>query len=215
VEQEDEAPPDEGGPVRPEYDDEEQLPRKFYVHGGRTDIDTEVTYDLDADGSKLRTVQLTQHAADTVRTLYTEPDDLRRKWADVEQRSAVIQLLEGRGIDFNAVAATAGRSDADPFDLLCHLAYNAPLRTRRERAERLRTEKKDFFDQYGPKARAILNELLDKYAEHGTGQFALPEVLAVPPLSGHGNVMEIAEKFGGSERLVEAVQRLQALLYAA
>src|SRR5205814_1490603 len=82
----------------------------------------------------------------------------------------------------------AGQPEADPFDLLCHLAYNAPLRTRRERAERLRKEKKDFFDRYAPAARAVLNELLEKYAEHGTAQFVLPDVLGVPPLSEHGNV---------------------------
>jgi type I restriction enzyme R subunit len=200
---------------QPEYDDEEHLPRKYYVHGGKADIDTEVTYDIDQDGSKLRTVQVTQYTGETVRTLYTDPEDLRKKWSDFEQRSAVIEMLEEKGIDFNELAATAGRPDADPFDLLCHLAYNAPLRTRRERAERLRKEKKDFFDQYGPEARAVLNALLEKYAEHGAGQFTIPDVLEVPPISEHGNVMEIANKFGGSEKLVEAVDRLQTLLYAA
>jgi type I restriction enzyme R subunit len=215
VEQEQEAPAEEEEPGQPRYDDEEHLPRKFYVHGGKTDIDTEVTYDLDADGSKLRTVQVTQYAADAVRTLYTDPDDLRRKWSDFEQRSEIVQLLEDRGIDFNELAATAGRPDADPFDLLCHLAYNAPLRTRKERAERLRKAKKDFFDQFGPEAKAILNELLDKYAEHGTGQFTIPDVFEVPPISQHGNLKEIAAKFGGTDNLVEAIRELQVLLYAA
>lgn len=213
VEEEQQSPEDEEAGT-PQYDEEHQR-RKFYVHGGKVDIDTEVTYDLDADGSKLRTVQITQYAADTVRTLYTAAEDLRRKWADFEQRSAVVEMLEERGIDFNELAATAGRPDADPFDLLCHLAYNAPLRTRKERAERLRKDRKDFFDQYGPEARGILNELLDKYAEHGSAQFAIPDVLEVPPLSEHGNVVEIAAKFGGAEKLMEAVSELQKQLYAA
>jgi type I restriction enzyme R subunit len=160
-------------------------------------------------------VQFTQYAADTVRTLYTDPDGLRRQWSDFEQRSAIVQMLEERGIDFNERAASAGRPDADPFDLLCHPAYNAPLWTRKERAERLRRERKDFFDQYGPEVRAILDELLDKYAAHGTSQFVLPDVLEVPPISAHGNVVEIAGLFGGSEKLIEALDRLQTLLYAA
>ena len=166
-------------------------------------IDTEVTYDLDADGSKLRTVQITQYVAETVKTLYTDPEDLRKKWSDFEQRSAVVELLEQRGIDFNELTATAGQPEADPFDLLCHLAFNAPLRTRRERAERLKKDKKDFFDQFGPEARAIINELLEKYAEHGTAQFSIPDVFEVPPISLHGNLSEIARKFGGTENLVE------------
>ena len=84
------------------------------------------------------------------------------------------------------LAEAAEQPDADPFDLLCHLAFNAPLRTRRERAQRLRTERKDFFDHYGPEARQILEELLEKYAEHGDAQFVLPDVLKVPPISAHG-----------------------------
>src|SRR5205823_7940330 len=125
----------------PEYDDEHHDPRKYYVKGGKVGIDTEVTLDLDADGSKLRTVQITQYATDTVRTLYTDPDDLRKQWSDFEQRSAVIEKLEEKGIDFNELAATAGTPDADPFDLLCHLAYNAPVLTRKQRAEKLRKDK--------------------------------------------------------------------------
>jgi type I restriction enzyme R subunit len=96
-----------------------------------------------------------------------------------------------------------------------HLAYNAPLRTRKERAEWLRKDRKDFFDQYGSEAKAILHQMLDKYAEHGTSQFVLPDVLEVPPISEHGNVVEITDKFGGSEKLIEALNRLQTLLYVA
>lgn len=212
---EEQATPPEEGPSTPEFDDETPEPRKYYVHGGPGGIDTEVTLDLDVDGSKLRTVEITQYAADTVRTLYTDPEDLRGRWSDFEQRSSIYEMLEARGIDFQELAAQAGYPEADPYDLLCHLAFNAPLLTRRQRAERIKSEKKDFFDQFGSEARAVLNELLDKYAEHGTGQFAVPEVLEIPPISNHGNVVEIAVLFGGAERLASAVTQLQNLLYAA
>jgi type I site-specific restriction endonuclease len=68
---------------------------------------------------------------------------------------------------------SATRHVADPFDLLCHVAFNAPLRTRRERADRLRQDKRDFFDQFGPEARSVLQDLLDKYAEYGLAQFKI------------------------------------------
>ena len=77
----------------------------------------------------------------------------------------------------------------------------------------LRRDRTDFFEQYGPDARAIFGELLDKYAEHGTAQFLIPDVLKVPPISDHGNVIEIAELFGGGDALRKAVQQLQTLLY--
>ena len=127
----------------------------------------------------------------------------------------IIAELTERGIDFDTLADAAGQPDADPFDLLCHIAFNAPLRTRRERAERMRHDRQDFFDRYGPEARAILDELLDKYAEHGTAQFVLPDVLKVPPISEHGTISEISMAFGGPVQLREAVTQLQTLLYAA
>src|SRR5262249_30220040 len=86
-----EPPATEGDQVP--LSDEPHEPRKFYVHGGPGDIDTEVTYELDADGSKLRTVQITQYTGETVRSLFTDPDDLRQQWSDFEQRSAVVELF--------------------------------------------------------------------------------------------------------------------------
>ncbi len=198
-----------------DFGDEVAEPRKFYVDGGQVVIVHEVVHELDTDGRRLRVVKFTEYAGEKVRTLYRSAAELRDQWSDPDRRREIIEALEERGIGFDELAAAAGQPDADPFDLLCYLAFNAPLRTRRERAERLRRERKDFFDQYGPEARAILNELLEKYAEHGTAQFVLPDVLEVPPISARGNVREIAEHFGGTEQLAEAVYRLQSLLYAA
>ena len=101
------------------------------------------------------------------------------------------------------------------FDLLCHLAFNAPLRTRRERAQRLKQERKDFFENYGPEARQILDELLEKYAQHGDAQFVLPDVLRVPPISDHGRPGEFIKLFGGPEQLRQAVNDLQVILYGS
>ena len=75
--------------------------------------------------------------------------------------------------------SATGKPDADPFDVLCHVAWGAPLRTRRERAERLRKQHADFFDQYGPKARAVLDELLDKYTAYGPDATGDPRRTAV------------------------------------
>lgn len=189
--------------------------RKFYVDHGHVEIAAHLVYEMDDQGRQLRVVRYTDYAADRVRTLYPTAAELRAGWANPEHRAEIIAKLADRGIDFDELAATTNQPDADAFDLLCHVAYNAPLRTRRERADRLRREKRDFFDQHGPEARSILNELLEKYAEHGTAQFLLPDVLKVPPISQHGNVVEIAAHFGGPDRLRDAVHELQTILYAA
>jgi type I restriction enzyme R subunit len=202
----DPLPPDEGAPAER---------RKFYFDGGQVAIAAHLVYELDADGNQLRVVGFIDYTAEKVRTLYRNAAELRNDWADPDHRKEIIDKLGERGIDFDALASLADQPDADPLDLLCHIAFNAPLRTRRERAQRLRAEKKDFFDQYGTEAREILCELLDKYTEHGTAQFVIPEVLEVPPISKRGNVIQIARYFGGEDRLVEAIRELQTLLYAA
>ena len=114
-----------------------------------------------------------------------------------------------------ALAEAVGKPEADPFDLLCHLAYNAPLRTRRERADRLRHEQDAFLSRFAPEAREVLEAVLDKYAEYGAAQFKLPDILETPPLNEWGNVVEIAARFGGGKELRLAVGELQRLLYTA
>jgi len=192
-----------------------ELRRKFYFDEGQVEIATHLVYELDPDGKQLRVVRFTDYTAEKVRSLYRNSAELRQRWADPQQRRDIIERLEDRGIDFDELAEAAEQPDADPLDLLCHLAFNAPLRTRRERVRRLKSERKYFFEQFGDDARQILEELLEKYTEHGAAQFVIPDVLEVPPINEHGNIMEIAGLFGGPDKLRDAVTELQTLLYAA
>ena len=222
-----EEPPDEG-PEEPFHPPETAAepptlndsgatgpPRKYYFDGGYVEIIAELVYELDAAGKQLRVVKLTDYAAETVRTICADLDDLRYRWANAARRAEFMEQLDERGLDLAALADQAGQPEADPFDLLCHLAYNAPKLTRRQRADRLKKDQAAFFAAYGPAARDILDNLLEKYAEDGELQFSLPDVLKVPPISRHGNVNEIIDSFGGVEQLREAVDQLQKLLYAA
>jgi len=205
------APPTEGesGVIEPPTGE----PRKFYFDGGRVEVVAHLVHELDPNGKQLRVVKYTDYAAESVRSLAPTSAELRRRWADADQRSQIIAALAERGIDFDVLAEQTGQPDADPFDLLCHLAFNAPLRTRRERAQRLKAERKDYFEKFSPEARQVLDELLEKYAEHGDAQFVLPDVLKVPPISTHGQPAEIIKLFGGPDGLRRAVNDLQGLLY--
>ncbi len=205
---------DDYGPTGVVIDDGTPEPRKYFVDGGQVAIAAHLVYELDPDGKQLRVVKYSEYAADKVRTLFPGAIRMREQWANPRERTEVIRQLEERGINFNELADSVGQPEADPFDLLCHIAFNAPLRTRRERAERLKHDRKDFFDHFSPEARAILEELLEKYSQHGTAQFVVPDILKVPPISERGNVIEIAGYFGGAKKLREAVNELQTLLYA-
>lgn len=190
-------------------------PRKYYFDGGQVTIAAHIVQELDPNGNVLRTVRYTEYAGSTVRSLFPTSRELRVAWADSTRRAEVIASLHERGIDFETLGEALGQPEADPFDLVCHLAFNAPLRTRRERAQALRSTKPDLFAEYGGEARQLLEELLEKYAEHGDAQFVLPDVLKVPPLSRHGQVSDIIRIFGGPDRLRAAVTELQSQLYAA
>nr|WP_292192257.1 DEAD/DEAH box helicase family protein [Mesorhizobium sp.] len=190
-------------------------PRKFYVDGGAVEILRHMVYELDADGKQLGVRQLTDYTGDKVRTLYPNASELRHDWLDSKRRAEIVERLEEKGIDIDSLAEAVGKPEADPFDLLCHLAYNGPLRTRRERADRLKREEKDFFDRFSPEAQQVLDALIEKYAEFGAAQFRVPDILEVPPFNDWGNVIEIASRFGGGKQLRGAVSELQRLLYFA
>jgi type I restriction enzyme R subunit len=197
------------------YDPPPDERRKFYFDGGQVTIAAHLVYELDPQGKRLRTVRYTDYAGEKVRDLVPSSHELREIWANLTKRGQLIEQLEERGISFADLAEQIGEPESDPFDLLCHLAFNAPLRTRRERAQRLRSERKDLFEKYGPEARQVLDELLEKYAEHGDAQFKLPDVLHIPPISEHGKPAEIIQLFGGVDQLRDAVNELQSELYAA
>lgn len=189
--------------------------RKYYVDGGVVQVVAHVVYELDANGNQLRVVQYADYTKEQVRTLYPTAEALLADWSNPEKRSNIIESLRDRGIDFDDLAQVAGKPDADPFDLMCHLAYGAPLRTRRERANNVKKTQAAFFDQYSPAARAILEELLSKYEELGAGQFVIPDALQVPPISELGTIQEIANEFGGAGSLRQAVIHLQEILYSS
>jgi type I restriction enzyme R subunit len=194
--------------------DDLSVPRKYYYDGGHVEIMAQLVYELDAQGRQINVTRFSEYAAQSVRTLYRTTEEMRALWADPTRRNEVVQRLAERGVEFERLAAALNQPDADPFDLLCHVAFNAPLHTRRERAERLRRGRQNFFDQYGPDARAVLGDLLEKYAAHGMTQFSIPDALKVPPISERGNVSEIIGFFGGAEQLRWAVTQMQSLLYA-
>jgi type I restriction enzyme R subunit len=190
-------------------------PRKFYVDGGQVEVIGHLVYDLDTDGKKLQVVRYTEYSGRAVRTLYPSRDALQSAWANPDTRAEVLRELTERGISFEELAASADQPEADPFDLLCHLAWNAPLRTRRQRAEQARSAAQDLFNQYGDTAREILTLLLDKYVERGIIQFnALSDLMKVQPFDRFGTPSEIATRhFGGVMGLKDAVSRLQTAIY--
>jgi type I restriction enzyme, R subunit len=197
-------------------DDLDAEPRaKFYVDDTEVWVTAEAVYHLDPETSRLRLVEYRDFITETVRALFPNAGELRSKWISRVGRRDVLDALSARGIDVDELADRTGLADADPLDLLVHLAWSQPLATRFERARRVRKEHADFFAAHQPAAREVLTQLLEKYAEHGIGQLDDLGVLEVPPFSSLGSPAEIATRFGSVEALREAVSTLGELLYAA
>lgn len=202
------------GSVDPD-DLDEEVRTKFYVDDTEVWVTAEATYHLDPETQLLRLVEYRDFVTETVRALFPDPNDLRSQWSTRVGREDVLEALEAHGIDPEELSERTGLPDADPIDLLVHLAWNQPLATRPDRVRRVQKEHAEFFAAYQPAAREVLTYLLDKYAQHGIGQLDDLGVLQVPPLSSLGSPAEIAARFGSSEELKGAVVRLGELLYSA
>lgn len=191
-----------------------ELPRKYYLDNVQVYIAGEQAFELDPEGNVLKTVEFTQFANEQIRRLNLTAEHLKENWSKAEQRSEILNQLRSRGIDPDHLAHVTHHEEADALDLLLHVAYNAPLVTRRQRAEKLRQKKANFFNTFTPAAREILNSLLEKYADYGVGEFGqLPRVLQVSPFDRYGSTYEIYQLFGGAEKLLQAVDEMQKMLY--
>ncbi|MGI8722967.1 MAG: EcoAI/FtnUII family type I restriction enzme subunit R [Geodermatophilaceae bacterium] len=197
-------------------DDLGEQPRtKFYVDDIEVWVTAEATYHLDPETHRLRLVEYRDFVTETVRSLFPDPSELRAAWGSRIGRADVLSALETHGIDALDLLERTGLVEADPIDVLVHLAWNQPLATRIDRTRRVRKEHEEFFAAFQPAAREVLAFLLDKYAEHGIGQLDDLGVLQVPPLSSLGSPAEIAARFGSANDLRAAVTKLSELLYAA
>ncbi|MBK1640423.1 restriction endonuclease [Chromatium okenii] len=164
---------------------------------------------LAVDGS-LITESLRDYSRKTVRQAYSSLDAFITVWNSAERKHAIVEALAAQGVFFDELAAQVGR-DYDAFDMVCHIAFDQPPLTRRERAQQVR--QRDLFNVYGDKARAVLEALLDKYADVGLRSIESLDILKVRPLTQSGTPVEILNLFGGKAGYLAAVRHLQSALY--
>ncbi len=212
-------PPDNvDDPIPPEPDEDETIidvppedynRRKIYVDGIDVTIIAERVEYLDRYG-KLVTESLRDFTKRALRKRFASLDDFLRRWKAAERKQAIIEELKAEGLDLEVITGELGK-ELDPFDLICHVAFDAKPLTRRERAENVK--KRDVFNKYGDQARAVLNALLAKYADEGVLNLDDVAVLRIPPFTQLGTPMQLIRAFGGREGFVEAVHDLQSALY--
>lgn len=193
------------GEDTPEYGKKE----KVYVAGVDVSILSERRQFLDANG-KLITCSLKEYTKNGILTSYRSLDNFLQAWNDAEKKRVIIEELENQGLSFAELKEEI-KSDLDIFDLICHIAWDAPALTRRERAENVR--KRNYWTKYGDKVRTVLEALLDKYAESGIENIEDMKILTVEPLKELGTPTELVGLFGGKPQYLAAIKELEAEIY--
>ena len=185
-------------------------PVKYYVDDVAVAVASERVQYYGPDG-KLITESLKDYTKKAVKKEYASLDQFLKTWTEADRKEAVIEELQKKGLFLEALKEEVGR-DFGAFDLICHIVYGQPPLTRKERAQRVR--KKDHFHLYGDEARAVLDALLDKYADKGIRDIEDINVLKIDPLNQFGTPVEIIGKFGSKREYLKAVRKLEKELYA-
>jgi type I restriction enzyme R subunit len=184
-------------------------PRKYYVNNVKVEVVTERIQYLDENG-RLITESLRHYSRKNLLAEYRSLDHFLSIWSQAERKQAILEALADKGVFLDELADQVGR-DYDPFDLICHVAFDQPPLTRQERAAKV--QKRHVFAKYGHRARAVLDALLQKYADTGLRSLESPEILKVDPLTAFGTPVEIINLFGGKAAYQSAIRELEKELY--
>jgi type I restriction enzyme R subunit len=184
---------------------------KFYVANVSAKIIRERTQFIGGDG-KLMTESVKDFTRKTMLKKYALVDDFLNTWSKAAQKRAIVRELEEQGIPLAALEEAVGR-DYDPFDLVCHVAYDQPPLTRKERAENVR--KRNYFTRYGDKTRAVMEAVLNQYSNQGLEAIESPDALKIYPFTEIGTPVEIIQAFGGRPKFQAALRDLENQIYQA
>ena len=160
---------------------------------------------------KLITESLKDYTRQTVRKDYSTLDEFLRRWSNAGRKAAILQELEEHGLLLEPLAEEVGKG-FDAFDLICHVAFDQPPLTRRERADQVK--KRNYFAKYGEQARKVLESLLEKYADTGIENIEDIKILTLDPFKDMGTASELVSAFGGKPAYMAALHELEQNLYA-
>lgn len=184
-------------------------PKKYYVKGNAVTVLAERVEYLDENG-KLVTESLRDYTKRSLRQHFASLDAFIRRWNETDRKQAIVDELAEEGLLLEPLAEEVGK-ELDPFDLICHVAFDQPPLSRSERAENVR--KRDVFTKYGDKARMVLEALLQKYQDEGVTSLDDVRILKVAPFAAMGTAVELLKPFGGRAGFEKAVHELQSELY--
>ena len=191
--------------------DEVNIRKKVFVNGVEVTIINERVQYLD-ENNQMISESLHDYTRKNVHANYASLDSFLTSWKGADKKQVIVDQLQSSGVIFSELNETIGRG-FDPFDLICHVAFEQKPLTRKERADNVR--RRDYFTQYGDLARKVLDSLLDKYADDGLLDLENPAVITLDPIKRLGTAPEIIRAFGGMPSYEQAIHELTKQLYEA
>lgn len=193
-------------------DSGEDSPRKYVIEGQNIHIAHEIVSVLGEDGKTMKTESVQSFARNQIRHRFETLDKFMKRWSEAERKQAILDELKEYAILIDAVREkNEALKDADIFDIICHVAFDQPPLTRKERANNVK--KRNYFGKYEGKAREVLEALLDKYAENGIIDFESANILEIPPFNQIGKPTKIIKLFGGPVGFELAIKELEEEIY--
>lgn len=190
--------------------DDKEKRKKYYVDDVEVMVVNDRAMYYGADG-KLITESLVDYTKKNIRKEFSTLDEFIRKWSETDKKEELKKHFEEQGIFLDDLIEDVNK-DMDIFDLVCHVAFDMPALTRKERANNVK--KRNYFGKYSDKARIVLEKLLDKYANEGIENIQDVKVLKLPEFNEVGSQLEIVKKvFGGKKEYEKAVKELVRELY--
>ena len=199
------------GEMGVDWQDEEKI-HKYHVNGVKVLKVAERVQYYDTDG-KLVTESFKDYTRKTLNKQFATLDAFVRKWNQAERKQSIIDEMADEGIIWDALEQEVGK-DLDPFDMICHVVFDQPALTRKERANNVK--KRNYFTQYSEQAQSVLNSLLEKYADAGVSELENLQTIKVYPFTEIGSFKEILKNgFGGRQQYDQAITELEAAIYTA
>jgi type I restriction enzyme R subunit len=165
---------------------------------------------------RLITESLHDYTRACIHKQFVSLDDFLRRWNDAEKKKIIIEEMAIQGVMWEALAEDVEKKQGktlDPFDLICHIAFDQPALSRKERAEQVK--ERNYFGKYSGAARRVLEALLDKYADTGIEHIEDIKILQLDPFSKIGAPIELIKAFGGKAGYNKAIHDLEDELYAS
>src|SRR3989344_5863084 len=140
-------------------------PKKITIKGIVVTIDEEV--EVEFDGIKLSYAEYRKYSKDKISQTIHSSDELRVIWLDPEKRERFIADLEAMKVNITLIKSIENLEDIDSFDVVAHIAFDAPLMTREDRVKHFMRHNAKDIDRYGKEIGEAIREIMEKYKNSG------------------------------------------------